>query len=764
MGDDLSRKSRQRGFTENDAEPRSVPCLSSTTETESTTDTWTESHDHVSVRRSSKKVTAVPGGAGGVSDRDGYVEYDPGPDQQTLTDRYGIEFVKHGQAEKLQRLETEFGRDRVNRWVEEGMTVRMMGKPRDMQAFRERQRKRPNEIPTDVERRNEASLQRNTARSRDDESTGDTDVPGVVRDVISSPGRSLDGAVQRDMEEKIGGEFSDVRIHTGPLAATAAESINARAFTVGNHVAFGRGEYQPETDDGKRILAHELTHVRQRSAGAMSVLPKADASLVVDPDPRLEREAEEVARGITEDEPQTATQPGTETHGHQRPEADTLETQSGIRPLRERDESEKATTDMCPRCLRRYRDGKPLNCGECEPSSGGSGGLTIRRTVSETQVQRLCTGCRTRPRRGEPPERPEYEIRLYRSSESGEGSSQEETGDGWLDPVMDEIENAWTVPSWLLEDSPVCGNPDCPDKFCTPFRWEWVAREVLQRTGPPLLAAIGASVHPRVVPIWAKYLYGGEGSIQNYTDRFGTAFEESRTTRRVTNEMKEKITRDLATDPPGGSETIDINWLDGTSAFIENVLPDNEVGMNFNVVGEIPGNLAGGIGDQKCKAGAQPSPIDDDRDAQGVVDVTWNEEGDLHVDPSIEYLVLETVDLCPGNCGTWLEQRATILLSHFEATGLSGDVPYEVRFPAPMEPFDTRTTVPRPDTDDDEDPPAQPDNGETTHEVQPGDTLWDIAETYYGDGRKYPEIHDANRDLIGPNPDLIQPGWTLVIP
>ena len=49
-------------------------------------------------------------------------------------------------------------------------------------------------------------------------------------------------------------------------AAAACEDINARAFTVGNHVAFNRGEYAPDSPDGQHVIAHELAHVRQQNA------------------------------------------------------------------------------------------------------------------------------------------------------------------------------------------------------------------------------------------------------------------------------------------------------------------------------------------------------------------------------------------------------------------------------------------------------------------------------------------------------------------
>lgn len=203
-----------------------------------------------------------------------YVNYERGSDPGTLSARYGLN-VRDAEAGKLQRLEREFGRERVGRWAEEGMTVETMGKPRDMQAFRTRQEERSEEVPTDIERRNEASLQRNANEDREDGPAGKTGVPDVVRSVVSSPGRSMNETVQREMETKMGGDFSDVQIHTGPKAAAAAESINARAFTVGDNVAFNRGEYNPSSKDGKKVLAHELTHVRQQSDGRVSMLPKS---------------------------------------------------------------------------------------------------------------------------------------------------------------------------------------------------------------------------------------------------------------------------------------------------------------------------------------------------------------------------------------------------------------------------------------------------------------------------------------------------------
>ena len=60
--------------------------------------------------------------------------------------------------------------------------------------------------------------------------------------------------------------FSHVRIHTDSQAAETAKSINARAFTVGPNIAFGHGQYAPESAAGKRLLAHELTHTIQQQS------------------------------------------------------------------------------------------------------------------------------------------------------------------------------------------------------------------------------------------------------------------------------------------------------------------------------------------------------------------------------------------------------------------------------------------------------------------------------------------------------------------
>ena len=79
-------------------------------------------------------------------------------------------------------------------------------------------------------------------------------------------GRPLPESEQTFFEPKFGMEFSKIRIHTDSNAAQMAASIQAKAFTVGNDIGFGQGEYLPGTDSGRRLLAHELTHTVQQAA------------------------------------------------------------------------------------------------------------------------------------------------------------------------------------------------------------------------------------------------------------------------------------------------------------------------------------------------------------------------------------------------------------------------------------------------------------------------------------------------------------------
>jgi hypothetical protein len=89
-----------------------------------------------------------------------------------------------------------------------------------------------------------------------------------VREVLHDSGRPLDRRTRGYMESRFGVDFGNVRIHTGDRAEQSARNLNARAYTVGSDVVFSSGKYAPETSSGRKLLAHELTHVVQQSPGA----------------------------------------------------------------------------------------------------------------------------------------------------------------------------------------------------------------------------------------------------------------------------------------------------------------------------------------------------------------------------------------------------------------------------------------------------------------------------------------------------------------
>ncbi len=89
-------------------------------------------------------------------------------------------------------------------------------------------------------------------------------VPKSVENTLAMSGSPLSNDLQQNMGQRFGYDFSSVRIHNNESAARSARDVNANAYTVGTDIVFDRGQYMPQTTQGKRLLAHELTHVIQQ--------------------------------------------------------------------------------------------------------------------------------------------------------------------------------------------------------------------------------------------------------------------------------------------------------------------------------------------------------------------------------------------------------------------------------------------------------------------------------------------------------------------
>lgn len=95
-------------------------------------------------------------------------------------------------------------------------------------------------------------------------------------EALKGQGDPLPEAVLIDMQARFGRDLTAVRIHTGSEAAALCAEVEARAFTVGNDIFFAPGEYAPQTNAGRELLAHELTHVVQQAGGAQRKLMRLD--------------------------------------------------------------------------------------------------------------------------------------------------------------------------------------------------------------------------------------------------------------------------------------------------------------------------------------------------------------------------------------------------------------------------------------------------------------------------------------------------------
>ncbi|MGH3944933.1 MAG: eCIS core domain-containing protein [Pseudonocardiaceae bacterium] len=98
----------------------------------------------------------------------------------------------------------------------------------------------------------------------------------TVHDVVSSPGRPLNPAIRETMESRLGHDFSRVRVHANARAAEAAQAMDAHAYTIGQDIVFGDGQYTPATAAGRQLLSHELAHVVQQGRGGPA--PELDRS------------------------------------------------------------------------------------------------------------------------------------------------------------------------------------------------------------------------------------------------------------------------------------------------------------------------------------------------------------------------------------------------------------------------------------------------------------------------------------------------------
>jgi Domain of unknown function (DUF4157) len=122
-------------------------------------------------------------------------------------------------------------------------------------------------------------------------------VPTSVRGVLQSAGEPLTPDVRTTLHSRFGSDFCRVRVHADSGAAESASAVQAAAYTVGRHIVFAPGQYRPDTEQGRRLLTHEVAHVVQQFGDDDT---NTSVSWVSSPNDPAELEAEAVAGGLTE--------------------------------------------------------------------------------------------------------------------------------------------------------------------------------------------------------------------------------------------------------------------------------------------------------------------------------------------------------------------------------------------------------------------------------------------------------------------------------
>jgi hypothetical protein len=113
------------------------------------------------------------------------------------------------------------------------------------------------------------------------------------REVAESSGQPIEASTRSLLEARLGRDLKRVRVHTDRAAARSARAKNARAYAIGRDIVFGANQYDPKSDTGRRLLAHEVTHVIQQNFRASST-----DRVVEDQSSVHEREAIDISRAI----------------------------------------------------------------------------------------------------------------------------------------------------------------------------------------------------------------------------------------------------------------------------------------------------------------------------------------------------------------------------------------------------------------------------------------------------------------------------------
>lgn len=190
-----------------------------------------------------------------------------------------------------------------------------------------------------------------------------------LRSASSETSQPLDNNVSTPLSQRFGYDFSRVKVHSGPASATAAESISARAYTLGNRIHLGNNAHNLDQQKRHHLLAHEAVHTMQQ--GGQDVSPSASLN-ISSPNDSAEREAEQIAESFSEQ----TTSPSLGVRDQLRASMNTQKILRSVSPQIQRDLIDKKTV----------RDGTFDYNLKTESHAGAKNGMsgTIKFKASET--------------------------------------------------------------------------------------------------------------------------------------------------------------------------------------------------------------------------------------------------------------------------------------------------------------------------------------------------------------------------------------------
>lgn len=244
-----------------------------------------------------------------------------------------------------------------------------------------------------------------------------------------------------------------------------------------------------------------------------------------------------------------------------------------------------------------------------------------------------------------------------------------------------------------------CARPSgVPATFCVEFPSTAEAEADRSQNKATLIASAKAPVidggSGEVESLYTDFIDGGQAH-RDLSGRLAKYFTKSSATVKSTKYLLQALDDYFKANPPppGGSVTKKLEEAIQKPITALGT-PGDSNAMAFRDYTETPGVLAGGVGgvlpsgvgatQNGCLVGKIPSHLEDQRSATGTATATRNSDDSINVNPDITFKVIDTLDFCPGNPGSSSSAQAvTVPLSRYEASDISGDVPFTVEFPAP---------------------------------------------------------------------------------